>query len=240
MNTFQDQCHACIFAPRGNSHVVLFKHTLEMGYWISHSSLCPDLNEQQPWLILFSVTSSSRLDLHGKIFRAVSNWTVFQLGASWRAAHIYQYLPVIVRSVSYSQVCHNRVNHTNTCVHICGSWTDLSHSVTFPLDIRCSDFKFSPRDGGDSSSPFLGESHKSSQGITGKRESALVSKADSRLFWFGFIFHLLILLPKWLIFGVFCCQLYLDTAPSYTILCKYLRTLWYIQQEIKESRKLTQ
>jgi len=92
------------------------------------------------------------------------------LGAGWRAAHIYHYLPVSVRSVSYSQGGHNEVNRTNRHVHICGSWTDLSHSAMFPLDIRCPASKFSPRDEGDSSSPILGESHKSSQEITGKRE----------------------------------------------------------------------
>lgn len=85
-----------------------------------------------------------------------------QLGAGWRAAHIYRYLPVTVKSVSYNQGCHNEVSHTNRQVHICGSWTDLSHSITFPLNIRCPASKFSPRDEGDSSSPFLDESHKSS------------------------------------------------------------------------------
>lgn len=147
---------------------------------------------------------------------SVQTWFPWEDLQGWRAAHIYRYLPVTVRSVSYNQGCHKEVSHTNRHVHICGSWPDLSHSITFPLDIRCPDSKFSPRDQGDSSSPFLGESHKSSQEITGKTESALVSRAESRLFWFVFISLLLILLPKWL-FLVSSAASFIWILPHHTL-----------------------
>lgn len=160
-----------------------------MGCWISHCSLCTALREQQTRSLLFSPTSLPRPDLHGKTSAPNSS------APCWELAGELPTLSGVSEVCVTQQKCHNEASHAE--VHICGSWADLSHSITFPPGMCCASSKFSPRDEGDSSSPFLGENHKSSQEITGKRESAPVSRAGRRLFCFPFIFLLLIPLPTW-------------------------------------------